>query len=69
METRGFGNKKIVYEVRVIYKKSQLTMPTGDPYDTMEEAEKEARELHAEDGRHYKITKITKQTVFRINSN
>ena len=54
METRGFGKAKIQYEVRVVYNKSQLTMPTGDPFDTMEEAEKEARELHAEDGRLYK---------------
>ncbi len=69
METRGFGKLKTEYEVRVVYGKSCPTLPVGDPHDDMEAAETEARELHAEDGRHYKVTKITKQCVFRINTN
>ena len=69
METKGFGHTRTFYEIRIVFDKQQLTMQQGDPFDTLEDAERQARQLHAEDGEHYKVTKITQQCVFRINSN
>ena len=65
MENRDFETK-IIYEVRRCFKNG-WTMSAMVSFTNQEDAEQEARNLHQKDGKTYKVTKVTKQDVYRID--